>query len=250
MTIRIWHQSVNELGRIGAYKAALEARAAAFLGAEAQVTVAGMPDGTYGAESPTAALGNAYLYHKVLSPIVEQAVEAERAGYDAFVIGSYSEPFLREMRAAVDIPVVSLMEASVLLALSLGQYVGMITNAPNVAWMVRTALAKHKLEARVLEVAALDPPLDEYELDALRRTPEVLAQHFSAAASRLVARGADVIIPAEGVMAEMLLGQGLKRVEGAVVIDVFAAAWAQALMLVRLWRGSDLRVGRAWHYRR
>ncbi|WP_454915995.1 aspartate/glutamate racemase family protein [Xanthobacter sediminis] len=250
MTIRIWHQSVNELSKIGAYKQALETRAAAFLGADAQVTVQGMPEGTYGPVSPTEALGNAYLYHKLLSPIVEQAVAAEKEGYDAFVIGSYSEPFLREMRSAVDIPVVSLAEASVLLALSLGQYVGMITNAPNVTWMVKSALAKHKLEARVLEVVSLDPSLDEYELDALRRTPEVLTQYFVASASRLVAHGADVIIPAEGVMAEMLLGQGLKRVDGAVVVDVFAAAWAQALMLVRLWRGSDLRVGRAWQYRR
>lgn len=250
MTIRIWHQSVNELSRIGAYKKALEERAAAFLGSEAEVTVHGMADGTYEGVSPSDALGNAYLYHKVLSPIVEQAVEAERQGYDAFVMGSYSEPFLREMRTAVDIPVVSLTESSVLLACSLGQYIGMISNAPNVSWMVKGALSKHKLEARVLEVTWLDPPLDEYELDALRSKPEVLTGYFVNTAKRLVGRGADVIIPAEGVMAEMLLGQGLKRVDNAAVVDVFAAAWAQAVMLVKLWRDSELRVGRAWQYRR
>lgn len=249
MQIRIWHQSVNELSRIEAYKRGIEAHAGAFLGSEASVHVHGLPEGTYGALSPSDALGNAYTYHRVLSPLVEMAVEAERQGYDAFVMGSFSEPFLREMRTAVDIPVVSLTEAALLTGCSLGSQIGLISNAPNVAYMTRLSVAKHHLEARVLEVTSLTPGMDEYELIAARDNPAALIEAFTRTARDLIARGADVIVPAEGVMAEIFARQGLKRIDDAAVVDVFAAAWSHALSLVRLSR-AGIGTSRAWLYRR
>ncbi|HMO30337.1 aspartate/glutamate racemase family protein [Enterovirga sp.] len=249
MTLRIWHQSVNELSRIGAYKRGIEAQAAAFLGPDAEVHVQGLPEGTYGDLSPSDALGNAYTYHRVLAPLVEMAVEAETRGYDAFVMGSFSEPFLREMRTAVDIPVVSLTEASLLVGCSLGSRIGLISNAPNVAYMTSLSVAKHHLEARVLEVTSLSPGMDEYELMAAREEPSRLVAAFAGKARELIARGADVIVPAEGVMAEILAGEGIRRIDKAVVLDVFMAAWAHALSLVRLRRGG-IGTSRAWLYSR
>ncbi len=249
MGLKFWHQSVNELSRIEAYKRGIEAHAQAFLGNEAEVHVKGMPEGTYGAQSPSDALGNAYLYHRVLSPIVEQAVEAERQGYDAFVMGSFSEPYLREMRTAVDIPVVSLTEAALLTGCALGGQIGFISNAPNVAFMTRLSVAKHHLEARVLDITALSPGMDEYELISARDEPSSLVEAFKATARVLIDRGAEVIVPAEGVMAEILAREGLKRIDGATVIDVFAAAWSQALGLVRM-RKAGMGTSRAWLYSR
>jgi len=72
---------------------------------------------------------------------------------------------------------------------------------------------------------------------------------FRRAAERAVAKGADVIIPAEGVLAELLYGAGIRTIAGATVVDVFGALWAYELMLIRLWQAGT-RVGRAWHYRR
>jgi len=250
MTTRIWHQSVNELSRIAAYKQGIEAHAARFLGAEVELHVQGMPEGTYGALSPSDALGNAHLYHRVLAPIVEQAVEAEKQGYDAFVMGSFSEPYLREMRTAVDIPVVSLTEASLLLGCSLGTKIGFISNAPNVAYMTRLSVAKHHLEARVVDTTSLLPGMDEYELIAARDNPAALIEAFTKTARDLIARGAEVIVPAEGVMAEIFAREGLNRIDKAVVLDVFAAAWCQALSLVRLRRGLGITASRAWAYSR
>jgi allantoin racemase len=249
MGLKFWHQSVNELSRIEAYKRGIEAHAKAFLDDDAEVHVVGMPEGTYGAQSPSDALGNAYLYHRLLSPIVEQAVEAERRGYDAFVMGSFSEPYLREMRTAVDIPVVSLTEAALLTGCALGGQIGLISNAPNVAFMTKLSVAKHHLEARVLDVTALSPGMDEYELIAARDEPSVLIEAFKETAHVLIDRGAEVIVPAEGVMAEILAREGLKSIGKATVIDVFAAAWSQALSLVRM-RKVGMGTSRAWLYSR
>lgn len=248
--IRIWHQSVNELDHLAVYKRALEVHAEEVLGDDAQVIVHGLPSGTYDGLSATAVLGNAYAYHRILGRVIENAIEAERQGFDAFVIGSFSEPFLREIRSAVDIPIASLTESGLLVACSLGKYVALISNAPAVQWMTKTAIDKHGLGARVLDVVALDPPLDEPALAASYADPAPVIANFTAAAGHLVARGADVIIPAEGVLAELLVRHGIREIAGAPVMDVFGVTWAYALMQIRLWSKTGLRVGRSWHFRR
>lgn len=247
---RIWHQSVNELEHLGVYKRALEEHARAVLDGTAEVVVHGLPTGSYGGASATAILGNAYAYHRILGPVVDNAVTAEREGYDAFVIGSFSEPFLREIRSAVDIPVASLTEAGLLVGCSLGRFIGLVSNAPAVQWMTRTAVDKHGLAARVLDVTSLDPPLDEPALANAYANPAPVIANFTAAAERLIARGADVIIPAEGVLAELLVHHKVRAIAGAPVMDVVGVAWAYALMQMRLWEKTGLRVGRSWHHRR
>ncbi len=247
---RIWHQSVNELDHLDVYKRALEAHAAEILGGDAEVVVHGLPSGSYGGASATAVLGNAFAYHRTLDRVIDYAITAERQGYDAFVIGSFSEPFLREIRSAVDIPVASLTESGLLVGCSLGSYLALVSNAPAVQWMTKVAVDKHKLAARVLEVAAMDPPLDEPALGRAYADPAPVIANFTAVAERLVARGADVIIPAEGVLAELLVRHGVREIAGAPVMDVFAVTWAYALMQIRLWSKAGLRVGRSWHHRR
>ena len=104
MIVRIWHQSMTELDELGVYKASLASHAKKVLEPEQIIEVHGMPKGAYRGRSPTAALSNAFAHHRILDPVLDSAVRAERQGFDAFVVGSYSEPFLRELRSAVDVP--------------------------------------------------------------------------------------------------------------------------------------------------
>jgi Asp/Glu/hydantoin racemase len=248
--LRFWHQSVNELADIDVYRRTLVSHAKEVLGSDAQVVVHGLPPGSYGGLSATVALSNAYAYHRILDRVAENAIEAERSGFDAFVIGSFSEPLLREIRSAVDIPVASLTESSLLVGCSLGKLLAPISNAPAVQWMTKLAVDKHGLGARVLEVTAIEPELDEPALAAAFEKPGPVLEAFTVAAHRAIAKGADVIIPAEGVMAELLYAQKLRTIGAATVMDVFGTTWAYAAMLCRLWSQTGLRVGRAWHHRR
>ena len=61
---------------------------------------------------------------------IRNAIEAERAGYEAFVLGHFQEPGLLELRCAVDIPVISLGEANMLAAMTMGQRFGLVTIDP------------------------------------------------------------------------------------------------------------------------
>ena len=61
---------------------------------------------------------------------IRNALEAEKSGYDAFVLGHFQEPGLLEIRGCVDIPVIGLGEANLLAGLSLGHRFGLVTIDP------------------------------------------------------------------------------------------------------------------------
>lgn len=247
---KIWHQSVNELAKLDAYRAALEDLARTTLSPGSTISVNGLASGSYNGLSPTAALGNAVSYHRVLSQLIDLAQQAEAEGYDAYVIGSFSEPFLREIRTAVDIPVISMTEAALLTSCALGGKTALIANAPAVRYMSEASVEKHQLWSRVLDVVALDPAQDEFALEAAYADPSGIADQFRHTAEGLIARGADTIIPAEGVLARLIGLAGLTEIGNTPVLDVFSIAWAQAEMHDRLWKTTGLRRGREWRYRR
>lgn len=246
--LRFWHQSMTELEVLGAYRHALETQSADILGSDGAIEVHGVRNGTYHGRTPTAALENAFVYHRALDQILDNAIRAEKEGYDAFIIGSFSEPYLREIRSAVRIPVVSILESSMLVACSLGKKIIPIANAPQIAFMVQTAVEKHGLQQRVLRATALDPAWHEPELAAAFVHPQAVLEAFTATARTYLAQGADVIVPAEGVMASLLNANQVREIDGAPVLDVFALTWRYAVMLVRLRDQTGLQVSNVGHY--
>ena len=247
---RIWHQSVNELDRIGPYRDALVRHASGILSKNTELVVHGLPVGTYRGLSPSDALGNAATYHRTLSPIVDMAITAEAENYDAFVIGSFSEPFLTEIRTAVDIPVISMTEAALLTSCSLGDRAAIIANDPNVEWLVRRSVRSHRLDKRVSVVTSLSPAVDEFVLSDAFKDPTSIIEQFKEQAKHLIAEGAETIIPGEGVLARLIGEFGLSDVDGVPVLDVFAIAWAQAEMHIQLWKTTKVRRGRSWSFKR
>lgn len=246
--IRLWHQSMTELQVLQEYRTTLEQHARAVLPEGTEVSVHGMPAGSYGGMAPSDVLGYPYAYHGILSRVTEAAYQAQEQGYDAFVVGSYSEPYLREIRSLVDIPVASLAESTFLVGCSLGKYQALIANVPEVARIVRASVEKHGLRERVVGVYAIDPPLNEPALVRAYQDPGELVEGFRRIARKAIDAGADVVIPAEGVLSELLYANGLTEVDGVPVLDSLGVAWHYAEMLVGLWRQTGLRLSRRWEY--
>ena len=61
---------------------------------------------------------------------IRNALEAERAGYDGFVIGHFQEPELLKTRGSLEIPVIALGEAALLTACGMGRRIGLVTIDP------------------------------------------------------------------------------------------------------------------------
>src|SRR5262252_1628551 len=167
-----------------------------------------------------------HLFHpltefRCAAQTIRNALDAERAGYDAFVIGHFQEPGLLEIRGAVDIPVVGLGEATLLAALSMGRQLGLVTIDPIfIDWHERQVRA-HGLEQRVTGVRAIHMDL-----------PGFMEQ-----VSPLVAAGAEVIIPAGGLPMLLFARERPFIIDGALVLNgiaVVAKAAEMALALRRL----------------
>jgi Asp/Glu/hydantoin racemase len=167
--------------------------------------------------------------------VVGHALEAEKAGYDAFVIGHFQEPGLIEIRSSVDIPVIGLGEANLLAALSLGYRLGLVTIDPIfIPWHDRQ-VRLHGLGERVIGTTALKMSLPAFmkaftDEDAYA----TVRAGFVAQVKPLISAGAEVIIPAGGLPMLLFARESPFVIDGAPVpngIAVVAKAAETALAL-------------------
>lgn len=247
---KFWYQSAAPIKGLPHYRAALARHALEACPDGIDVTFNGVREERYHGRLPAELHRYPYAKFVLQMDSIDFAIDAERAGFDAFIIGSFSEPFLAETRSILDIPVVSLAEASLLTACSLGEQFALITLSPSYARRLRGVVRRHGLEARLTEVHALTTPQDEGSVDAAFAAPDALIADFQAVARAAIAAGADVVIPAEGLLSELLHANGVKRIDDATVLDCVGSALLQAELMVNLKSRLDVAVGRRWGYAR
>lgn len=248
--LRIWHQSMAELDSFPAYRAALTAHLERLVGDQAEVVLHGAAPGTYDGVPPIDVLNYPYAFHTLLRQVLDNALRAEADGFDAFVISSYTEPFLTEARSAVDIPVVAMPESTLLTACSTGSLSAIITVGPEIGRLARAGVDRHGLRARMAGVFPLDPPVSEPAIVRALDDPGELLGSFRSAAAAAIEAGADVLIPAEGILNEVCVAHGVRELDGAVVMDAVGVTFEHALMMCRLRRGTGLHAARRWSYRK
>jgi allantoin racemase len=166
---------------------------------------------------------------------IRNALEAERAGYDAFVIGHFQEPGLLQIRGAVDIPVVGLGEASLLAALSMGGRVGLVTIDPCfIDWHERQVVA-HGFSARVCGVRALQMDLPGFMRAFTEEASYAKVRaDFVEQVRPLIAAGAEVILPAGGLPMLLFARERPFVIDGALVLNGIAVAVKAAEMALAL----------------
>jgi allantoin racemase len=247
--MRIWHQSYTDLTRLPGYAGMLAEHAKALSSPDTVVDLHGLRPGTYPEGMPPVAMvGYSYATHLADLQVIENIITAEREGYDAVAISCFLDPGLEVARSMVDIPVVSSCETSLLISSMLGHSFGFLTLDETMAGFLRKLVVRHGFGDRVKMVAAMDPPIDEHELDSAFAGSPAFVARFSAQAERMVAQGADVVIPAEGVLNVALVRNGVRAVAGAPVLDSYGSLIALAETMVRLRRISGLGVSRAGEY--
>ncbi len=248
MATRFWYQSMAPIRSLPRYAQALHHHAHEVCSAGVEVTFNGVDEARYHGRMPAEV--HRYPYAKLVlqSEVIEFGMQAEREGFDAFIIGSFSEPFLAETRSVLDIPVVSLAEASLLAACSLAEQFALISLAPAYARRLRGVVRRHGLESRLSGVLALKTACDEADVDAAFASPDALIDDFTSVARDAVEAGADVVIPAEGLLSEVLHLQRVRTIESATVLDCVGTALLYAEMLVNMKGRLGLGVGRRWAY--
>ncbi|MFT5389853.1 MAG: allantoin racemase [Gammaproteobacteria bacterium] len=137
---------------------------------------------------------------------VDNALEAEASGFDAFVMGHFQDPGLYEARSALQIPVIGAGESTLHWAAQLGRRLALVTIDPVFEIWHYEQAERYGLRERISHVAGLGVVPEDFAAafagddDAYAR----MLADFRTAAEPLVADGADVIIPA-GVLPGLLL---------------------------------------------
>lgn len=251
MTVRIWHQSLTDLTKLPGYADMLSDHARRICGPETIVDVHGLRPGTYPPGMAPIEMGRyRWAHYLAFAQVVENVMRAEKEGYDAVAISCFVDPGLEEARSVVDIPVVSSCETALLVSSVIGRAPSLLTLEESMARTLRELVHRYGYDDRVVSVEAMDPPLTEFELDqAFSGSPEFV-ERFRKDAGRLVEKGADVIIPAEGVLNTVAVRNNVADVAGTPVLDSYGSLLAFAEMLVQLRRRSLLAVGRNGSYAR
>jgi allantoin racemase len=251
MTIRIWHQSFADLSQLPGYATMLAEHATASCAPGTTVGVHGVSPGTFPDGIPPVHMHHyRWAKHLITIQIVENAIRAEKDGYDAFALSCFIDPGVDLARSVVSIPVISSLETSLILAGTVGTRFGMITLDRDTAAAQWELVRGYGAAARVLALEPLDPPVTETDLDAAFTGSPLLVERFRDHAERLVAAGADVIVPAEGLLNTIMTRHQLREVLGSPVLDSYGGLLNFAEMLVGLRRRSGLATGRRAAYAR
>jgi len=182
----------------------------------------------------------AYTYFWFLNKwaLVENVIEAEKKGYDAVVISTFSDTGVKEARSIVNIPVVSVSEASMMYATLIGSKFGIIIpgEMPIMVALFMAQIKERGLESRAIAHNPIRSlPLSANELITQGgQNPQIVADAVAKVGRELVADGADVIICGSTTFGPLCTATGLVQLEpeGVPIIDCLAVTLKMAEVMV------------------
>jgi Asp/Glu/hydantoin racemase len=176
-----------------------------------------------------------FLEYHDTKEVIYNAVKAEKEGYDAFLIGNITDAGLREARELVHIPVLGLSETSLHVASIMGANFGLVAISEKWIPRLKENVERYGLLQKLSGIEAMQTsPLDlrqAFRDDA--RRGNVIAR-FTAAAEKLVASGAEVIIPAGGEVGVFVIEAGLHELGRSPVVSGIFELIKMAEMAVKL----------------
>lgn len=230
--MKIWYQSASSYRHEPVwdeYGHTLEMQCGAIVRPDTQVYVTGIPAMVRDIEN-----WKSLQYFQNIQTINAMR-QAEREGYDAFVIGCTLDVGLFEGRSLVDIPVVGISETAYHMAMTQGRMFAVVTSSSAFCEVYGEQVVRYGVDRRYLPGPYIVEASEEEIAGALVR-PGPLLEKFVAMAERAVRDGASVIIPGPAFYATLAYRAGLKQVLGAPVLDTISLAVKTAEMMAELKR--------------
>lgn len=244
--MKIWYQSTLNFAHHPNYEKALAAHFKRIASPGTDVVLRGRDTSFGNGLAGSETIGSPIMYHSVVVPaFVKSLLDAERAGADTFIAASFSEPILPELRSLANIPVVSMPEACFMAASMSAPKVGLVTLNKLVLPYIEKSISLHKWHDRISGVHLMDGDISEVELDKKFPDPGQCLELLEAGCRKAIAAGAQVIIPAEGVLGVMAAENGLNQVDGVPVVDAIGTPVLFAELAVALRRRTGISQSRA-----
>ncbi len=174
--------------------------------------------------------------------MIHRAYEAEKKGYDAFLIGCASDPGLRESRALVNIPVVAPLESASLLASTLGNKFSVIllekAGVPFTSSLVRSYGLGDKLASvRYVPGVTVGTCFSAIEKGEEIRVIDSITSEMKKAVRE---DGAEAAIVGCTIGSSLLTTRGIWKVENTPIVDIVVAEIKMAEIMVDLKRSFGI----------
>lgn len=176
---------------------------------------------------------SSYIQYLHLGQVIENAIQAERNGYDAFILGGMRDLGYSELREVVDIPVVFISEVSYHLACLLASKFALLHSDEHPLQAATAIIKKYGLEDRTVPGAHLGYSQTDL-IAAFESRPHAVIEEIKAAARKPIAEGASLLVTGFAAINVFLAEHGVRDIDGVPILDSQAAAVKTAEMLVDL----------------
>ena len=203
--MKLWYQSMSRQTSWGEYNEALRRILDRVKDPGTRIDVHGITN--IGGTTPQFH----YLDYLETGEVLENVQTAVKQGYDAFLIGNIGDPGLQAAREIANIPVLGLGETSVHLACMMGRSFSLVTINEKFTQRIVDNIAHYGLSSRLAAVTRMKVER-LLNLDAGFRDPaarKAIVAQFMQAANANIDAGAEVIIPAGGVVMALLADAGV-----------------------------------------
>lgn len=219
------------------------------LGLPVEIAWRALDPATYAAVTPAELARLAVGEAAQALAIARNVAQSDPGTFDAVVIGVIQDTGLDLCRTLVDVPVVGYGQASTLVSRAVAGRAGLLLFNPDLAELVEARLAR-VVPGHLVATELLNVSYHQLVASFAGGEPaEDLARQAHAAGRALAARGAQVVIPGQMLLAESLWSLGARQLGGLKVIDGLGATLGLASLLVQLQRTTGLgtpREGFAW----
>ena len=180
--------------------------------------------------------------------LINNALKAEKEGYDAFASTCMLDPVFFELRELVDMPIVLPLETSCHIACLLAPKFTVIGFNEYAQKQLAETVRSYGLGERFVPSGSFEISIDKVVQEGFG-DPEVVLKELRPVAKKAAEDGADILIPNYGCLAMVLVDNGITEIEGIPVLDVIGSVVKTAEFLVDLKNIGVDRVNRGFYTR-
>jgi allantoin racemase len=228
--MKIWIQSGTPLAKSDLYRPYHDSLVRHAQRVARPGTVVDFPN--LGKNYPGAGRSRTHL-HFVAHETIKSALRAQAEGYDAFVTNCLDLAF-HELREMVDIPVVFMAQSTLAYYSQLAPNFAFLVNSERLHHYFQEVADRYGIRDRMATGGYVTFAFTDYA--NLWNQPQPFVEQFMQVAQELVARGATSFFPAGLYLSQWLIDQGIREVNGAIVMDPLALAIRTAETMVELRR--------------
>jgi len=187
----------------------------------------------HGVEVMTTGIDRSHYFESLnTTQIINNAIKAEKEGYDAFALACMLDPGFFELREVINIPVVFSLESCCHVSCLLAPKFAFLAYSDIILRRLTEYVKHYGLGDRLVPSGCFSATLETLQ-DGFK-DPEPLLKGAREVAKKAAEQGADMLISTCGCLNMVLVSNGIKEIEGIPFLDSVGTVVKTAEFLVDL----------------